>query len=65
MTTMDFANTYDDNPVVARFPDSELNVQCEITRVDLDANGSVFRLDMRAKEIYIGSRVMMRDDNAF
>lgn len=56
---MDVANTYDDNPVVARFPDDELNVQCKINRVALDAKGSVCRLDMRVKEIYIAPRVMM------
>lgn len=58
---MDVANTYDDNPVVARFADYELNVQCEITRVALDAKGSVCRLDMMAKEIYIAPRVMMEE----
>lgn len=61
MTAIDVAHTYDDNPVVARFPDYELSVQCEITRVTLDAKGSVCRLDMRAKEIYIAPRVMMAE----
>lgn len=61
MITMNIENTYDDNPLVARFLENELHARCEITRVDLDENGSVSRLDMVAKEIYICPRVIMEE----
>ena len=61
MTAIDAAHPYDDNPVVARFPDYQLSVQCEITRVTSDAKGSVCRLAMRVKEIYSAPRVMMEE----
>lgn len=59
--TIDFENTHGDNPVVCRFQDNELHASCEITCVDFGANGSVCRLDMRAKDIYIGPRVIMEE----
>lgn len=47
---------YENDPVVASFPDQELRVRGEITHVSYDSEGKPCGIDFLSKEISIGPR---------